>query len=421
MLKDRPTLQAWLDEYASIEQEWMDGLRSHGVEFAERDVDTAAIAAVRERLAEKGARFLNGGASVSVGPISSACLACTGDCGSRTFFLSLACNRDCYFCFNRNQENYAEYLRLKPAWRDEVDAFLTADAVPTHAALTGGEPLLHKSEAVAFFERIHAAAPAVHLRLYSAGDFLDDDTAHALADAGLRELRLSVKLGDGCDDAVIAEALDTLARVRDIIPDVMGEMPVMPGTQEAMHILLRGMDELGLFGVNLLEFCYPMGDWGEYARRGFKVKNPAFEVLYDYGYAGGLPIAGSELACLELVEMALDEGLNMGVHYCSLDNKNRDQVLQLNRSCPVDERIFQLDTGDYFYKALKVFDIDVSTVRERLVRMKVPFLEDDRDGSLAVHPSQIEQLKGCLIALSTNVAVAKGSEWRLRELKLELL
>ena len=47
-------------------------------------------------------------------------------------------------------------------------------------------------------------------------------------------------------------------------------------------------------------------------------KNPPFEVLYDYGYAGGLAVAGSEQACLELVLFALEKGLSLGVHYLSL-------------------------------------------------------------------------------------------------------
>ena len=36
----------------------------------------------------------------------------------------------------------------------------------------------------------------------------------------------------------------------------------------------------GAFGINLLEFCYPMGAWDEFERRGFSVKNPPFPVLY---------------------------------------------------------------------------------------------------------------------------------------------
>ena len=94
-LATRPTLAAWLEEYAAIEREWMEGLATYGIDFAPRDEDAAAVAVLRERLRAKGARFRNGGASVSVGRISSACLACTGDRGSRSFFLSLQCNRSC--------------------------------------------------------------------------------------------------------------------------------------------------------------------------------------------------------------------------------------------------------------------------------------------------------------------------------------
>lgn len=425
LARSRPTLAAWLDEYAAIEREWMDSLEAWGIEFAPRDADAPAVAALRERLRAKGARFRNGGASVSTGRISSACVACTGDRGSRSFFLSLLCNRSCYFCFNVNQEDFEQSRRLKPGWRDEVDGFLAAPDAPTHAALTGGEPLLHKPEAVEFFRRIHEAAPDVHLRLYTAGDFLDEETARALRDAGLQEMRLSVKLGDGpeADQAAIDQALATLSLAREAIPDVMVEMPVIPGTEEAMRTLLRGMDDRGLFGINLLEFCYPYGDWEEYRRRGFKVKNPAFEVLYDYGYAGGLPIAGSERACLELVEWALDEGLSLGVHYCSLDNKNRDQILQasLAAASSVGEELYQLDDGDFFYRALKVFDGDTSVARARLRDAGVPFVEDDEDGSLTVHPAHRALLDGLAVARSVNVAQPDGPDgaWRLRELKLE--
>ena len=425
VLAARPTLAAWLDEYAAIEREWMESLRACGIDFAPRGADAPAIAAVRERLRDKGACFRNGGASVSTGRISSACLACTGDRGSRTFFLSLRCNRSCYFCFNVNQEDYEQNLRLKPRWRDEVDAFLAAPDAPTHAALTGGEPLLYKPEAEEFFRRIHDAAPDVHLRLYTAGDFLDGEAARALADAGLQEMRLSVKLGDGpeADRAAVDAALATLALAHEAIPDVMVEMPVIPGTEDAMRALLRGMDDRGLFGINLLEFCYPYGDWGEYRRRGLKVRNPAFEVLYDYGYAGGLPIAGSERACLELLEWALDEGLSLGVHYCSLDNKNRDQILQASLAAApsVDEGLYQLDDGDFFYRTLKVFDDDAPRARERLRAAGVPFVEHAEDGSLATHPSHRAVLDGLAVARSVNVAQpdGPGGTWRLRELKLE--
>ena len=141
--------------------------------------------------------------------------------------------------------------------------------------------------------------------MYTAGDFLDEPLLDRLRDAGLDELRMSIKL-DVLDvdraDEIIDDAVDVLARAKRFIPQVMVEMPVIPGTGKAMRRLLDRLDQVGAFGINLLEFCYPMGAWDEFERRGFSVKNPPFPVLYDYGYAGGLPLAGSESMCLEQLE-----------------------------------------------------------------------------------------------------------------------
>lgn len=288
LVAKRPTLAAWLAEYDAIGQEYVDGLAGFGIDFAPRNQDTAARQAVLQRLREKGARFRNGGASISCGPLSSACVACADDNGSRTFYLSLSCNRDCYFCFNKNQVNYEADKLLKKNWRAEVDEFLDGDVPVTHVALTGGEPLLHPAEALAFFAHVKAKAPQAHLRLYSDGDFLDESLAAQLAQAGLQELRLSVKPDElGAFD----EAVRRLAMAKRHIPEVMVEMPVAPEMKEEMKGLLRGMDAIGAFGVNLLEFGYPMGDWAPFAQRGYRIANPPFAIPYEYTYAGGLPVA----------------------------------------------------------------------------------------------------------------------------------
>ena len=91
----RPTLAAWLSEYDAIQREYIDSLAGFGVDFASRDADLTQRQALLKQLRSQGARFRNGGASISTGPLSSACVACADDPGSRTFYLSLACNRDC--------------------------------------------------------------------------------------------------------------------------------------------------------------------------------------------------------------------------------------------------------------------------------------------------------------------------------------
>lgn len=420
-LEARPTLRAWLDEYADIEADYLAQLGRWGIRIAPCDADADAVRAAKERLRAKGARFRNGDASIVCGGLSSACVACTGGRGSKTFFLSLACNRSCYFCFNANQADYADHLRLNDAWRDEVDAFAAAcGGNVTHVGLTGGEPLLHADEAVAFCAYVHERFPDAYIRLYTAGDFLDEPLLARLRDAGLAELRMSIKLDDGEDD--IDDALARLALATRFIPDVMVEMPVVPGTGERMRALMRELDRLGAFGINLLEFCYPLGAWDEFERRGFAVRNPPFPVLYNYGYAGGLPIAGSELLCLELLEFALDEGLSLGVHYCSLENKNRDQICLQNVACLPGDGVYERDEHDFFLKTMKVFDGDVPLVQRTLEACGVgAFALEDEGRSLAFHPRHVAAVQGIPVVLcrSYNVLEESADGTVVRELKLE--
>ena len=51
------------------------------------------------------------------------------------------------------------------------------------------------------------------------------------------------------------------------------------------------LDRLGIFGINLLEFCFPLIT-PKSSREGLQVKARPFRVLYDYWYAGGLARRG---------------------------------------------------------------------------------------------------------------------------------
>lgn len=415
----RPTLAAWLSEYDAIQQEYIDSLAGFGVDFAPRDADLPQRRELLEKLRSQGARFRNGGASISTGPLSSACVACADDPGSRTFYLSLACNRDCYFCFNKNQVNYEADRLLKKNWRQEVDEFLEGAVPVTHVALTGGEPLLHVQEALAFFAHVHEAAPQAHLRLYSDGDFLDEGLARQLADAGLQELRLSVKPDE---PGAFEEAIRRLAMAKQFIPDVMVEMPVAPDMLEDMKGLLLGMNAIGAFGINLLEFGYPMGDWAPFAARGYQIANPPFAIPYEYSYAGGLPVAGSELACLQLLDWAMDQGLELGIHYCSLENKNRMQMHQQNTQARLDGALWLFDDEDFFWKTAKVFDGDMAVTKQLLKAAGVPYQEDPDEESLQFHPRHLPLVAGAgtLPAISFNVLENYPEGIAVRELALRL-
>ena len=129
----RPTLAAWLAEYDEIENDYIQRLRALGIEFAKPHACDARVARLRAELASGGARVRNAGASICSGALSSACVACTGDCGSKTFFLSLACNRSCYFCFNSNQAGSERLRCMNEHWRAEVDAYFDSIGGPENA------------------------------------------------------------------------------------------------------------------------------------------------------------------------------------------------------------------------------------------------------------------------------------------------
>ena len=78
----------------------------------------------------------------------------------------------------------------------------------------------------------------------------------------------------------------------------------------------------------------PYNNAPEFARRGLQLRWPPYQTLYNFWYAGGLPVAGSELECLRLLEFAAQQDLRLGVHYCSLENKNTGQVWQQNHGSP---------------------------------------------------------------------------------------
>ena len=298
--------------YAAVGERYLEALRERGLAFEDAETGEAeqrACAELRARLAERGVSVRNGGASLSWGHLSPACVECTGARGSETFSTTFKCHRDCYFCFNHNVADYERFVREGCPWEEGIER-AAAERSLACIGLTGGEPLLNLDDSIRFLERARELFPQAHLRMYTSGDLLTEEGAQRLRDAGLAEIRFSVK--DDDPPEMQQRVLDAMRLAKRYIPSVMAEMPVIPGSDEHMRHLLRTFDEVGLDGINLLEFCFPFCNWPEFARRGFVLKNPPFDVMYDYGYSGGLAVAGSERLILELMGWAIDEGLRAG-------------------------------------------------------------------------------------------------------------
>lgn len=407
-------------QYQAIHDGFMSQIAATGIVIAEDD-QHAQNQAARDRLRAQDATFRNCGRSIVANVISPACVACQTGVGSETFFISLRCHRDCFFCFNPNQVEYEhfQYHQRNPA--DELARGAAAGYQVAYLALTGGEPLVHRDESVAFFDAARRHFPAAHTRLYTAGDQANDELLAELRDAGLQEIRFSIRMHDTAQAR--RHTMSRIALAREYIPTVMVEMPVLPGSLDAMKELLFELDELAIHSINLLELCYPLTNAEAFTQRGFKVKNRPFETLYNYWYAGGLPVAGSELACLELVSFAIERKLSMGVHYCSLENKLTGQNYQQNAGKRIP-RTHLFSQRDYLLKSAKVFGPDIAPVFAALQSIGYEPIMSKEPRYLEFHVSQIPKLAELdvevEIGISTSTLEERDGDTVLRELKIDL-
>ena len=405
--------------YVKIYADFITQISRLGLEIEEQSVGEKSSEKIHI-LRAIGATIRNDAKSIVINQLSPSCDACRTGKDSATFFISLRCHRDCFYCFNPNQENYEYYLDHKRDVVAELEQYVAHHVKLKHIALTGGEPLLYPDEAACFFEKAKTLFPKSHTRLYTSGDHLNKALLEDLQKAGLQEIRISIRMHDS--EKALAHTFNQLALAKLFISNVMVEMPVLPGTFEEMKAVLRKLEEIGIFSINLLEFCYPLSQPEEFRQRGFKIKARPFRVLYNYWYAGGLPIAGSEQVCLDLVEFAIREKLHIGVHYCSLENKHTGQIYQQN----ADQKIAKtavFSNKDFFIKTAKVFGEDIPKVISKLEKINGAIFDLDNEHKyLAFHPRYITSLKSIdvEIGITSSVVETRQDGEYLRELSVDL-
>lgn len=417
-IKD-PALRSYAERYVQIYADFMRQVQGMGVEIEAQD-DGVRVRDRIETLRRKGANVRNDDKSVVLNALSPSCQACQVGVTSQTFFVSLKCHRDCFYCFNPNQEDY-EYFREHT--RDtvaELDELYSSNPRIKHLALTGGEPLLHKDEAYRFFAHAKERFPTAFTRLYTSGDHIDRQVLENLKTAGLDEIRFSIRMHDLARGQ--EHTYERIELAREYISNVMVEMPVLPGTLDEMKDILLRLDALGIFGINLLELCFPLNNADIFREKGYKIKARPFRVLYDYWYAGGLPVAGSETVCLDLVEFALQQGLKLGVHYCSLENKHTGQIYRQNSQHSRLPNMY-FSQRDYFLKSAKVFGDTIAPVQRALEKAGYRGATHNLDlGYLEFPVERIKDLKkmDIEIGISSNVIETRGGERVVRELKVDV-
>ena len=411
-----PKLRETVARYREIYEAFTREVEQFGLPFAEnRETE---ISALREELAAAGITERNEGASLVCGRICGACEACRTGSDSYTGILSLMCHRNCFFCFNPNQMEYEDFSSGMKDWRRELARLSRQKPKLRYIALTGGEPLLHKQDCVEFFRTARQYWPEVSMRLYTSGDLLDTETADRLAEAGLEEIRFSLKLEDAPDRRETVYRAMEMAKER--IPRVMVEMPVLPDAEAEMREILKRLESIGIFGINLLELCFPYHNAEEFRKRGYLLRNPPYRTLYNFWYAGGLPIDGSELLALKLLKFAQEEKLNLNVHYCSLENKHFGQVYQQNLTSGNSDPSFVMSERDFYLKTVKAFGKDAKEA-ERLLKAKGRRDYRIEKDYIQFSPDCAELLrkKDMELGISYNIREIRDREEIIRELRLD--
>ncbi len=414
-----PGFASYASIYLQIRDRFWESVRAAGLEVDPHD-DQEETNAKIDRLAQKGATIRNDRKSIVVNRLSGACEVCQTGLGTATFFLSLKCHRDCFYCFNPNQEDYAFYSTNQRDCLKELEQISQSGARLAYIGLTGGEPLLHKDKVNEFFQFAREKFSDAHTRLYTSGDFVDEEILRELQAARLNEIRFSFRVFD--TEQVRRHTLDRIALAGTYVPMVMVEMPVLPGTLAEMKQFLLELDRLGIFGINLLELCFPLTNAQAFRDKGYRIKNRPYRVLYNYGYAGGLPVAKSETECLDLVEFAIEQNLKLGVHYCSLENKHTGEIYQSHFDRELQKR-FYLSPKDYFLKSAKVFGQDISkTLQVFKTNGYKGYQASPEHHYLEFHVDQIKKLDKLEIevGLATSMMETRPDGDYLRELKVDL-
>ena len=217
------------------------------------------------------------------------------------------------FRFNPNQADYDERRVRDAPWREDLEAF-AGDARGAIAYSNLGSPLLCRDEALAFLRRARELAPSCHLRLYTSGAGLDEAFCEeAVATDWMRFASASNWMKGRRLFANRSTAFDW--RVGSS-PTSWWRCPLLRTRCARRGIALRQL----AIGAERPSTC-------EDVRRVLAVEVPGCEVL-----TSGFPAACRSTPCVSgppcVAGSSVDEGLRLGVHYCSLDNKNRDQVLQ---------------------------------------------------------------------------------------------
>lgn len=223
-------------------------------------------------------------------------------------FVTGVCDKACFYCpLSEKRKGRDIAYADEVAVRDNLDVILEGRAIDAKGTgITGGDPLLKPGRTLGYIRLLkNFFGDSHHIHLYTSGRHVDRSLLLRLKDAGLDEIRFHP---DRRDWGRIA-----LAKGAGLCAGA--EMPAVPGNEGMLRELVLYMVkvEADFLNLNQLEFCPPNAM--RLMERGF--------VLSEGSMAA---VEGSEETAISIINWAMEEGIEMPIHYCSSSTKDAVQT-----------------------------------------------------------------------------------------------
>jgi uncharacterized protein len=243
--------------------------------------------------------------------ISPACDYCKRGYGP-TISITDNCNRKCFYCFENSIHSDQSGGYISGIDTDKISIDMQkrnfADNI-INLGISGGEPLLVFEAVIkCLLSAKNRKKHKVITRLYTNGDLLDKGRLDRLREAGLDEIRFGIK-----KDCL--QIINKIKLAKKYIPRVLMEGPVFPGDEKRLKKLLLTLDDIGIFGINMLDLRCRC-NISAYKSRGYKFAYKEKHPFYENWFVQGWPIHGSEETIFKLLKFTIQKKLRLSVLRC---------------------------------------------------------------------------------------------------------
>ncbi len=240
------------------------------------------------------------------GQISKGCQIC-GEGEWSCLFITNKCNAKCFYCpVPQNEDELPSTQGLDFTNSADYAAYVKHFDFKG-VSFSGGEPLLFFDRTNDYLQSVRKhCRDEVYVWMYTNGLLVDKQKMELLAGNGLNEIRFDI--------GATGFSLDKVKLAKGLIPNVTIEIPAVPEEKDKLIAMLPNMIDAGVTNLNLHQLRLTPHNADKLVKRGYTIVNAERPLVLE-----------SELTALEIINAAHEQGLPIGINYCSFHYKHRFQ------------------------------------------------------------------------------------------------